>query len=132
MNVTNAYAVQTTGAKPVLQQLGPYVYQKRSHYFNVALEISNSQFKYQSWTEYVAEPGNNAATDSIITINPVYIGAVYKTAGSQANLGVGVAVNAWNQTQVLMYGETGTLATALQVLSMPFYLVFLFFNPIFI
>ncbi len=51
-NCTNALLVQTTGAVPIVAQVGPYTYTKTVNKYEVGLTNGGTTVQYKSWTQY--------------------------------------------------------------------------------
>ena len=72
-NVTNAKDFATKGAKPRLEQVGPYVYYEYHHKTKVQFTESNGTVTYQQIRTYVFQPHLSSGTpdDKIVTLNAV-------------------------------------------------------------
>jgi hypothetical protein len=91
-NITNPYEVRDNGAKPIMHQVGPYVYERYAHRINITFLKGGDEVEYQEWGSYnysVSKSGDNlnAATDSIYTASLPFFGAVIGTGLKETQLG---------------------------------------------
>lgn len=78
LNFTNPDAV-LNGAKPVVQEVGPFVYFHHRVKFNVNWTEDRSILSYKEWSYYTFDPVRSAGPEdtNITSVNMVYIGARY-------------------------------------------------------
>lgn len=67
-NISNAPEF-LLGAKPILQQLGPFLYRRYERKLNVTFGDDGNTAEYTQWRWYVEEPGNMARFTNVTTIN---------------------------------------------------------------
>lgn len=77
---------------------------------------------YNSWTEYTPLTGNSAKLDSVVTVNPVYLGAIGKAFGSQIALQAYLTAAAWNTIITNLYqGDANPALTVMRLMVFPAY-----------
>jgi len=91
-NITNPTEVSTAGAKPILKSVGPYVYKRFQHRFNVSFEKDGEEVLYQEWGEYKyykneSFAGANPAEDVLYSVNVAYLSAVAGSGYTEQKIG---------------------------------------------
>ena len=120
-NVTNPWAVTHEGAKPVVRELGPFIYTRAKHRLNVSWDIEADTFTYREWEPFVFDREKTiAASDGrydddtnvfVTSVDLVFLGSVPRTGPW--------LYDEWYQARLLLNGgdETALLFTTQSVRS---------------
>ncbi|KAI7688116.1 hypothetical protein SSS_04311 [Sarcoptes scabiei] len=79
-NITNADEIFRDGAKPDLQQLGPYVYRQSMEKTNISWNFANNTVQYRQVKSWFFDPtkSNGSLDDEIVHLNVPLISAIHK------------------------------------------------------
>lgn len=99
-NITNAADIPG-GAKPVVEEIGPYVYRQIKEKLNVQFLEGGDLVEYLTWTKYIFDPSESFAgadplTDAVNTVSLGYLTAA--AAGETAeNLAYRAGIRMFNE-----------------------------------
>mmetsp|Transcript_25901 Transcript_25901/g.36439 ORF Transcript_25901/g.36439 Transcript_25901/m.36439 type:complete len:781 (+) Transcript_25901:140-2482(+) len=123
-NLTNYEDVLATGAKPVYEAVGPYVYREYKTKLNVTF---SEDHKYVNYTLYIRHFFDSVQTDSsldpysdvIYNINQVYMGILTKVGGEKQLL-VTVSSGVVTQIMATLFGPNGGYNSAAMDAFLPY------------
>ncbi|MHA1988956.1 MAG: hypothetical protein ACW98D_20240, partial [Promethearchaeota archaeon] len=89
-NLTNQMEY-LTGAKPVYEEVGPYVFRDYTKKYNVRFSDDGEEVSYNQYTTYEFDPfksGTRTLQDKITNINPGYLGVLDMTKSEKNLIGL--------------------------------------------
>jgi hypothetical protein len=77
LNITNSNDVLTNGSKPIVQEVGPYVYKMYRMAFNTSFSQDYNELSYKYYQYYVFDPSRSVGNDTtamVTSLNMVFWG----------------------------------------------------------
>jgi len=90
-SVTNALAVQEEGATPIFETKEVTVDYEEVNYDPLVSDDGESYTFKKWWTYHIPKDAEAVLAEEVITVNPVYLGALAGAAGDESNLMLGSA-----------------------------------------